>query len=161
MEGISVGFIGLGNLGLRLVLNLIKSGTNTFIYDTDYNKKENVKDKNVTWLTSPKEIAENVDIVITCLPSPEAVASVVESKNGLLEGLSPKKLWVEMSTTDSQELLRLAKLVEEKGSMVLEAPVSGGCHRASTGDISILVGGKRIAFEKALPILKIIGFDQF
>ena len=158
MEGISVGFIGLGNLGLRLVLNLIKSGINTFIYDTDDNKKENVKDKNVTWLTSPKEIAENVDIVITCLPSPEAVASVVESKNGLLEGLSPNKLWVEMSTTDSQELLRLAKLVEEKGSMVLEAPVSGGCHRASTGNISILVGGKRIAFEKALPILKIIGF---
>ena len=159
MEGISVGFIGLGNLGLRLVLNLIKSGINTFIYDTDDNKKENVKDKNVTWLTSPKEIAENVDIVITCLPSPEAVASVVESKNGLLEGLGPKKIWVEMSTTDSQELLRLAKLVEKKGSMVLEAPVSGGCHRASTGNISILVGGKRIAFEKALPILKIIGFE--
>ena len=159
MDGISVGFIGLGNLGLRLVLNLIKSGINTFIYDTDDNKKENVKDKNVTWLTSPKEIAENVDIVITCLPSPEAVASVVESKNGLLEGLSPNKLWVEMSTTDSQELLRLAKLVEEKGSMVLEAPVSGGCHRASTGNISILVGGKRIAFEKALPILKIVGLE--
>ena len=158
MEGISVGFIGLGNLGLRLVLNLIESGTNTFIYDADDNKKENVRDKNVTWLKSPKEIAENVDIVITCLPSPKAVASVVESKNGLLEGLSPNKLWVEMSTTDSQELLRLAKLVEEKGSMVLEAPVSGGCHRASTGNISILVGGKRIAFEKALPILKIIGF---
>ena len=114
MDGISVGFIGLGNLGLRLVLNLIKSGINTFIYDTDDNKKENVSDKNVTWLTSPKEIAENVDIVITCLPSPEAVASVVESKNGLLEGLSPNKLWVEMSTTDSQELLRLAKLVEKK-----------------------------------------------
>ena len=64
MDGISVGFIGLGNLGLRLVLNLIKSGINTFIYDTDDNKKENVKDKNVTWLTSPKEIAENVDIVV-------------------------------------------------------------------------------------------------
>ena len=58
MDGISVGFIGLGNLGLRLVLNLIKSGTNTFIYDTDDNKKENVKDKNVTWLTSSAEIAK-------------------------------------------------------------------------------------------------------
>ena len=140
-------------------MNLIESGTNTFIYDADDNKKQNVKDKNVTWLKSPKEIAEIVDIVITCLPSSDAVAIVVESKNGILEGLSPNKLWVEMSTTDSQELLRLAKLVEEKGAMVLEAPVSGGCHRASTGNISILVGGKkRIAFEKALPILKIIGF---
>ena len=135
-------------------MNLIESGANTFIFDADENKKENFRDKNVTWLTSPKEIAENVDIIITCLPSPEVVASVVESKNGLLEGLGPNKLWVEMSTTDSQELLRLAKLVEDKGSMVLEARVSGGCHRASTGNISILVGGKRIAFEKALPIQK-------
>ena len=88
-ENIRVCFIELGNLGLRLALNLIESGTNTFIFDADDNKKENFRDKNVTWLTSPKEIAENVDIVITCLPSPEVVASVVEPKNGLLEGLVP------------------------------------------------------------------------
>lgn len=101
MKGIRVGFIGLGNLGLRLILNIIVSGANIFIFDEDDNKDENFRDKNVSWLTSPKEIAENVDIVITCLRSPEVVAFVVESKNGLLEGLSPKKLWVEMSTTDS------------------------------------------------------------
>ena len=66
-------------------------------------KKENFRDKNVTWLTSPKEIAKNVDVVITCLPSPEAVAPVVESRHGLLEGLVFNKLWVERSTPDSQE----------------------------------------------------------
>ena len=159
MTATRVGFIGLGNLGLRLVLNLIEAGTKTFIYDADANKKEHFKGKNTTWASSPKEVAENVDIVITCLPSPEAVSSVLEYKNGLLEGLSGNKLWVEMSTTDSQELLRLAKMVEKKGSMVLEAPVSGGCHRASTGNISILVGGDRIAFEKAFPILKVMGFQ--
>ena len=159
MTGMTVGFIGLGNLGLRLVLNLIDAGIKTYIYDADDTKKEFFQNNLEIWLRSPKEIAERADIVVTCLPSPEAVASVLESKNGLLEGIDHNKLWIEMSTTDSQELLRLAKLVEKKGSMVLEAPVSGGCHRASTGNISILVGGERAAFEKALPILKIIGFE--
>ena len=159
MTGMTVGFIGLGNLGLRLVLNLIDAGIKTYIYDADDTKKEFFQNNLEIWLGSPKEIAEKADIVVTCLPSPEAVASVLESKNGLLEGIDHNKLWIEMSTTDSQELLRLAKLVEKKGSMVLEAPVSGGSHRASTRNISILVGGERAAFKKALPILKIIGFE--
>ena len=114
MTGMTVGFIGLGNLGLRLVLNLIDAGIKTYIYDADDTKKEFFQNNLEIWLGSPKEIAEKADIVVTCLPSPEAVASVLESKNGLLEGIDHNKLWIEMSTTDSQELLRLAKLVEKK-----------------------------------------------
>ena len=114
MTGMTVGFIGLGNLGLRLVLNLIDAGIKTYIYDADDTKKEFFQNNLEIWLGSPKEIAEKADIVVTCLPSPEAVASVLESKNGLLEGIDHSNLWIEMSTTDSQELLRLAKLVKKK-----------------------------------------------
>ena len=114
MTGMTVGFIGLGNLGLRLVLNLIDAGIKTYIFDADDTKKEFFQNNLEIWLRSPKEIAEKADIVVTCLPSPKAVASVLESKNGLLEGIGHNKLWIEMSTTDSQELLRLAKLVEKK-----------------------------------------------
>ncbi len=92
-------------MGLRLVLNLI---------DADDTKKEFFQNNLEICLRSPKEIAEKADIVVTCLPSPEAVASVLESKNGLLEDIDHSKLWIEMSTTDSQELLRLAKLVKKK-----------------------------------------------
>ena len=73
MKDIRVGFIRLGNLGLRLALNLIESGANTFVFYADDNKKKNFRDENLTWLISPKEIAEKVDIVITCLPSPESL----------------------------------------------------------------------------------------
>ena len=104
LTGMTVGFIGLGNLGLRLVLNLIDAGIKTYIFDADDAKKELFQNDLEIWLRSPKEIAEKADIVVTCLPSPEAVASVLESKNGLLEGIGQNKLWIEMSTTDSQEL---------------------------------------------------------
>ena len=152
-----VGFIGLGNLGYRLANNLVDYNIETFIYDLNKDIGKELEEKGAVWINSPEKVADCSDICITCLPSPHAVSSVLEGRNGLLNGLGPKKLWIEMSTTDSQEIIRLGKLAEDKGAMVLEAPVSGGCHRASSGNISILVGGSRDAFDFAFPVLKIIG----
>ena len=152
-----VGFIGLGNLGYRLANNLVVSNVETLIYDLKRDLGKNLEEKGAVWMDSPQRVAESSDICITCLPNPNAVSNVLESSNGLLKGLGPEKLWIEMSTTDSEEIIRLGGLAEKKGAKVVEAPVSGGCHRASTGNISILVGGDRNAFELALPILKIIG----
>ena len=152
-----VGFIGLGNLGYRLANNLVVSNVETFIYDLKRDLGKNLEEKGAVWRDSPQRVAESSDICITCLPNPNVVSNVLESSDGLLKGLGPEKLWIEMSTTDSEEVIRLGRLAEGKGAKVVEAPVSGGCHRASTGNISILVGGNRDAFEVALPILKIIG----
>ena len=152
-----VGFIGLGNLGYRLANNLVVSNVETLIYDLKRDLGKELEEKGAVWMDSPQIVAESSDICITCLPSPEAVSIVLEGSDGLLKGLGPEKLWIEMSTTDSEEVIRLGRLAEGRGSKVVEAPVSGGCHRASTGNISILVGGNRDAFEVALPILKIIG----
>ena len=152
-----VGFIGLGNLGYRLANNLVVSNVETLIYDLKRDLGKELEEKGAVWMDSPQIVAESSDICITCLPSPEAVSIVLEGSDGLLKGLGPEKLWIEMSTTDSEEVIRLGRLAEGRGAKVVEAPVSGGCHRASTGNISILVGGNRDAFEVALPILKIIG----
>ena len=95
-------------------MNLIDAGVKTYIFDADDTKKERFRNNLDIWLRSPKEIAEKADIVLTCLPSPEAIASVLESKNGLLDGIGQNELWIEMSTTESEELLKLAKLVEKK-----------------------------------------------
>ena len=78
-------------------------------------------------------------------------------ENGILKNISKDKIWIEMSTTDQKEVIRLGKLVAEKNAIALEAPVSGGCHRAATGNIAIFVGGERKAFEKVLPILTCMG----
>ena len=79
------------------------------------------------------------------------------NENGILKNISKNKIWIEMSTTDHKDLIELGELIKEKGATPLEAPVSGGCHRAATGNIAIFVGGERKAFDKVLPILTCMG----
>ncbi|MDG1869208.1 MAG: NAD(P)-dependent oxidoreductase, partial [Candidatus Thioglobus sp.] len=107
--------------------------------------------------SSPKEMAEHCDVMITCLPSPKACSEVMESKDGVIAGLSKGKIWLEMSTTDEAEIRRIGALVDKLGALPVDCPVSGGCHRADTGNISIFAGCKREAFELALPILTTMG----
>ncbi|MGI9406550.1 MAG: NAD(P)-dependent oxidoreductase, partial [Hyphomicrobiaceae bacterium] len=97
------------------------------------------------------------DVVITCLPSPDISALVMEADDGVIAGLSDGKVWLEMSTTDADEVKRLGALVEAKGAFPLDSPVSGGCHRAATGNIAIFAGGDRGAFETVLPLLTVMG----
>lgn len=96
-------------------------------------------------------------MVITCLPSPKACSDVMEGPDGVLHGFSAHKVWMEMSTTDEAEVQRIGALVKAKGAFAAECPVSGGCHRADTGNISIFVGGDRETFEKVLPLTTTLG----
>lgn len=152
-----IGFIGLGNVGGKLAGSLLRNGYDLTVRDLDRDLAQPFMDKGARWAESPKELAENVDIVITCLPSPAACSQVMEAKNGLLHGLSSGKIWLEMSTTDDAEVKRLGALVESTGAQAMDCPVSGGCHRAATGNISIFAGGSRAAFERVLPVLSILG----
>ncbi len=152
-----IGFIGLGNVGGKLAGSLQRNGFDLTVRDLDRSTAQPFLDQGADWAESPKAMAEAVDLVITCLPSPAAVSQVMEAEDGVIAGLSPGKLWMEMSTTDEAEVKRLAPLVEAKGALPLETPVSGGCHRAATGNISIFVGGAREAFERALPALTVMG----
>jgi 3-hydroxyisobutyrate dehydrogenase len=106
---------------------------------------------------SPRALARDVDIVITCLPSPAASAAVAEGPDGFLPVLRAGQVWMEMSTTDHAEVLRLGALVEARGALFMECPVSGGCHRAETGNIAIFAGGPREGFERVLPVLTTLG----
>lgn len=106
---------------------------------------------------SPEAMAREADVVITCLPSPAISAEVLESDKGLLKGLGPGKIWAEMSTTDQAEVVRLGEKVAALGARSIDCPVSGGCHRAATGNISIFAGADRDTFETMLPLLTIMG----
>ena len=152
-----IGFIGLGNVGGKLANNLIKSRYKLIVRDLDAKLSKKFKRKGAVIASSPKELAENSDIVITCLPSPKACSKVMTAKNGVLEGLSKNKIWLEMSTTDQSEVKRIGIMVKKKGSHALDVPVSGGCHRAATGNISIFAGGDKKIFKKVLPVLKCMG----
>jgi len=152
-----IGFIGLGNLGAKLAATLLRNGCELIVHDVDASVARPLLDRGAQWASTPKDLALRSDLVITCLPSPAVSARVLEERNGVLEGLSAGKLWLEMSTTEEGEVRRLGERVMLTGAKALDAPVSGGCHRAATGNISIFVGGEREAFEQALPALRIMG----
>lgn len=152
-----VGFIGLGNAGGKLAGSLLRNGKDLTVLDLDKEVAAPYLESGAKWADSPRALIDNCDLVITCLPSPAAVRAVMEGDNGILSGMKAGKIWAEMSTNDEAEVVRLAGLVEEKGGEAIECPVSGGCHRAATGNISIFAGCKRETFEKMLPMLTTLG----
>ncbi len=152
-----IGFIGLGNVGGKLATSLLRNKFDLTVRDIEKKLTNDLKNKGAKVSNSAKELAEQTDLIITCLPSPEICAEVMESHDGVINGLSKNKIWLEMSTTDESEVKRLGKLVMGKKAIPLDGPVSGGCHRAATGNISIFVGGERNSFEKILPILTTMG----
>ena len=152
-----IGFVGLGNVGSKLAGSLIRNNFDLTVRDLDENLTTSFKDLGAKIANSAKELAEEVDLIITCLPSPKICAQVMEGEDGILEGLSENKIWLEMSTTDEAEVKRIGEKVIEKKAIPLDGPVSGGCHRAATGNIAIFIGGDRETFEKILPALTTMG----
>jgi 3-hydroxyisobutyrate dehydrogenase len=157
MHNSKIGFIGLGNVGGKLAGSLLRHGIDLNVRDLNPALEADFVARGASRAASPAQMAGKVDVIITCLPSPAASAQVMEAPDGILAGLAPGKIWLEMSTTDSAEIKRLGALVEGRGATALDCPVSGGCHRAETGNISIFAGGTREAFERVLPILTILG----
>ena len=152
-----VGFIGLGNVGSKLAGSLLRNKFDLTVKDLDKNLTNMFVNMGAKVANSGKELAEQVDLIITCLPSPKICAEVMEAEDGIINGLSENKIWLEMSTTDEAEIKRINKKIIAKKAISLDGPVSGGCHRAATGNIAIFVGGERKAFDKILPVLTVMG----
>ena len=152
-----IGFIGLGNVGGKLANSLLRNKFQLIVRDLDKNVTNDFKKKGVEIAISPKELAKKADLIITCLPSTKICAEVMEAEDGVINGLSENKIWLEMSTTDEAEIKRISKKIIAKKAIPLDGPVSGGCHRAATGNIAIFVGGERNAFDKILPALTVMG----
>jgi len=152
-----IGFIGLGNVGGKLAGSLLRNGNDVCVRDLDRAAAQPFLNQGAEWADSPKAMAEDADLVITCLPNPAASAAVMEAEDGILAGMRPGLIWAEMSTTDEAEVKRLGALVTAKGGEPVDCPVSGGCHRAATGNIAIFAGCERATFERMLPVLTTIG----
>ena len=149
-----VGFIGLGNVGGKLSGSLLRNGVELQVHDLNEEFVQKFVEQGATAGGSPAQMMRDCDAVITCLPSPAASAAVMDE---MLPEVGPGKIWMEMSTTDEAEVKRLGAKVIERGGAAVDCPVSGGCHRADTGNISIFAGCDRATFERILPFLTIMG----
>ena len=149
-----VGFIGLGNVGRRLSGSLLRNGVDLAVHDLDSALVESLVFRGARAGGTPLAMMRDCDTVVTCLPSPAASGGVVEE---MLPAVGEGKIWMEMSTTDAAGVRRLGEAVAARGGAAADCPVSGGCHRAETGNISIFAGCDRPTFERVLPLLETMG----
>ncbi len=148
------GFIGLGNAGGKLAGSLLRNGIELIVHDLDPALVEGFVARGAKAGSSPDAMMQDCDTIITCLPSPAASDAVLQL---MLPHAGPGKTWIEMSTTDPGEVRRLGALMIAAGAAAADCPVSGGCHRADTGNISIFSGCDRATFDRILPLLTILG----
>lgn len=150
------GFVGLGELGGKLAANLAKAGFGVRVHDLDRSRAEAPLAAGAEWADSPATAAEGADGVITCLPSPAASNAVMTGEAGALAAMKPGSAWLEMSTTETAEVRRLAALAAARGVETLECPVTGGVHRAAVGEITVFVGGAAAVLEAHRPALSVM-----
>ena len=152
-----IGFIGLGNLGEPLCNSLVRKGFDVAVTDLQRANAQRLLDAGATWADDVAGVCRTADVVITALPSVAASRAVVEGPGGVFDSLPRGGVWIEMSTTDLQDLQRLEAVAATRGIQVLECPVTGGVHLAHSGQITVLVGGAPATAERVDPILKAMG----
>ena len=152
-----VGFIGLGNMGNPMAWNLLKAGYELTIHDVRREAGQNLEGAGAQWVGNPKAVAAQSEVVVTSLPGPREVESVVLGDEGVFAGLSGGLGYIDMSTNSPATVRRLAKIGDVQGFRVLDAPVSGGVFGARDATLTIFVGGKSEDFEHFQPLLQCMG----
>jgi 3-hydroxyisobutyrate dehydrogenase len=148
------GFVGLGNLGKHLAVNLARGGFEVGVHDLQRNAADSVLAAGASWVDSIPELGKHCDCLITCLPSPAATLAVMDLA---LPALAPGSTWIEMSTNDFAEIEALAARAQALRIATLACPVTGGVHRAAAGDITVLAGGAPEVFDMHEAALKAMG----
>jgi 3-hydroxyisobutyrate dehydrogenase len=152
-----IGFIGLGQLGSRLARVSLQSGRETMVFDLSQEAMDNQVEHGAKKADSANQLDSQCDTVITCLPSPAATQTVMLGDQGALNSMQPGSTWIEMSTTSVEEIKRIDQRCREASINLLEAPLTGGVHRAAKGEMTVLVGGEKQVFENQLDLLKVLG----
>ncbi len=151
-----IGFIGLGIMGKPMVLNLLKAGYPVYVLSSSHAANE-VKQSGAVLCSSRKELAAQVEIIITMLPDSPEVEMVLDGTDGILPAMKADQLFIDMSTISPLVARKIYQRMKEKKIEALDAPVSGGQVGAESATLSIMVGGESQAFEKALPVFQVMG----
>jgi 3-hydroxyisobutyrate dehydrogenase-like beta-hydroxyacid dehydrogenase len=151
----TIGFVGLGAMGSRVAGRLLDDG-NT-VYGSDLTRSQPLIDRGLVWRERPREVAAAADVVFSMVTDDAAVRAITSGPDGILAGLAPGKVYVDMSTISPQASREVAEQVRSVGAQMLDAPVSGSIPQAETGTLAIMVGGEETAFRVAQPLLATLG----
>tara|TARA_Y100000588_G_scaffold353183_1_gene406429 strand:+ start:37 stop:951 length:915 start_codon:yes stop_codon:yes gene_type:complete len=152
-----VGFIGLGNMGNPMAANLLKAQHDLTVYDVRRETGDNLEASGATWVASPKEVAAQCEVVISCLPGPRQVEEVVLGEEGVFAGLRQGSTYIDTSTNAPATMRNIAKAGTARGFRVLDAPISGGVLGAHDATLTVFVGGAEQDFARFRPLLQCVG----
>ncbi|HEX4889709.1 MAG TPA: NAD(P)-dependent oxidoreductase [Alphaproteobacteria bacterium] len=152
-----VGFIGIGNMGGPMCRNIIKGGHDVTVFDLNAAAVKTCTDLGAKAAGSPKEVASQVDVVMTSLPMPKDVEAVALGPNGIIEGIRQGTVYIDLSTNSPTMIRKIAAVLAPKGVTMLDAPVSGGAIGAEKKTIAIMVGGDKAAYDRCMPIFESFG----
>jgi 3-hydroxyisobutyrate dehydrogenase-like beta-hydroxyacid dehydrogenase len=152
-----LGYIGLGTMGGNMVKRLLDKGHTVVGHNRTRSKAEWLVTAGMQWADSPRDVAKSADLIFTMLANGKAVKAVLEGPDGVLAGLKPGKVVIDMSTISPATNREFVDLVKKAGAQMLDAPVSGSVITLQQGKLSVMVGGSKEAFERALPVLQDIG----
>lgn len=153
----TLGFIGLGIMGKPMAKNLLKAGYSLLVFDLNKAAMEELVREGALPAGSSKEVAERTELIITMLPDSPDVKAVILGKDGVLEGIKPNSVVIDMSSINPLVSQEIAEALKEKGAVMLDAPVSGGETGAIQGTLAIMVGGEKEVFDDYLEIFKAMG----
>jgi 3-hydroxyisobutyrate dehydrogenase-like beta-hydroxyacid dehydrogenase len=152
-----IGFIGLGNMGGSMALNLLKAGHALVVHDTRPEAAAAHQERGAQWAKSPRLAAESVELILTCLPGPAEVEAVAVGDDGIIHGATRGAIYVDLSTSSPSLIRRIHALFEGRGIHVLDSPVSGGVIGAARGTLQVMVGGDEALYRQLKPVLSAIG----
>jgi 3-hydroxyisobutyrate dehydrogenase-like beta-hydroxyacid dehydrogenase len=157
MQKLKVGFIGLGLMGKPMAKNIHKAGFSLTVYNRSPKRLQDFKKLGVSIAGSIKELAQNCDVVITCVTAPKDVKEVMLGKDGVIAGVHKGLVAIDMSTIGPSAAKGIARGLKKKGAEFLDAPITGGVPGAEAGTLTIFIGGDKKVFEKVRPVLGVMG----
>jgi 3-hydroxyisobutyrate dehydrogenase-like beta-hydroxyacid dehydrogenase len=153
----NLGYIGLGAMGGRVTKRLLDAGHTVTGYNRTKSKAEWLIHAGMQWADSPRAVAESADVIFTMVTNTNALHEVLTGSDGILDGLGPGRIYIDMSTVSPNASRKLAEQVAAKGARMLDVPVSGSVITLEQGNLSLMVGGEEAIFEQIKPILLDIG----
>jgi 3-hydroxyisobutyrate dehydrogenase-like beta-hydroxyacid dehydrogenase len=153
----NLGYVGLGVMGSQMTNRFLEKGHSVTGYNRTRSKAQWLLDKGMKWGESPRAVAQSVDVVFSMVTNSQALSQIADGPNGIVEGLGPGKVWVDMSTASPAVSRALAARVREKGADMVDAPVSGSVVTVQQGKLSVMVGGRPETFERVKPLLLDLG----
>jgi 3-hydroxyisobutyrate dehydrogenase-like beta-hydroxyacid dehydrogenase len=153
----TVGFVGLGQMGGHMAARFLDAGYTVYGEDRSREQAQALMDSGLRWCDTPRALAESVDIIFTSLPNDDVLELVASGPDGILAGITPNKIWVDMSTVSPHASREVAERVRALGATMLDAPVSGSVPQVEAGALTIMVGGDEQAYARVESLLRELG----